>query len=103
MPLSTISIFPERTTVPASASSPSSPSWAPPRCTPGWPGSYFRVIDEGEIQAGDEIEIVHQPDHDVTVAMTFRALTVEPELLPQLLVADALPRDIKELARRRTA
>src|SRR6202035_2172588 len=51
------------------------------------PGSYFRVIDEGEIQAGDEIEIVHQPDHDVTLAMTFRALTVEPELLPLLLVA----------------
>ncbi|HXO23163.1 MAG TPA: MOSC domain-containing protein, partial [Streptosporangiaceae bacterium] len=67
------------------------------------PGSYFRVIQEGEIQAGDEIENLHRPDHDVTVAMTFRALTVEPELLPQLLVADALPRDIKELARRRTA
>jgi MOSC domain-containing protein YiiM len=67
------------------------------------PGSYFRVIEEGEIQAGDEIEIVHQPDHDVTVALTFQALTVEPELLPRLLAADALPRDIKELARRRPA
>jgi len=67
------------------------------------PGSYFRVIEEGEIQAGDEIEIVHRPDHDVTVALTFRALTVEPELLPRLLAADALPRDIKELAGRRIA
>jgi MOSC domain-containing protein YiiM len=67
------------------------------------PGSYFRVIAEGEIQAGDEIEIVHRPDHDVTVALTFRALTVEPELLPRLLAADALPQDIRELARRRTA
>jgi MOSC domain-containing protein YiiM len=66
-------------------------------------GSYFRVIEEGEIQAGDEIEIVHRPDHDVTVALTFRALTIEPELLPRLLAADALPRDIKELARRRIA
>jgi MOSC domain-containing protein YiiM len=67
------------------------------------PGAYFRVIEEGEIQAGDEIEIVHRPDHDVTVALTFRALTVEPELLPRLLAADALPRDVRELARRRTA
>ena len=67
------------------------------------PGSYFRVIEEGEIQAGDEIEIVYRPDHDVTVALTFRALTVEPELLPRLLAADALPRDIRELARRRIA
>jgi hypothetical protein len=33
----------------------------------------------------------------------FRALTLQPELLPQLLVADALPRDLRELARRRTA
>lgn len=67
------------------------------------PGSYFRVVEEGEIQTGDEIEIVHRPDHDVTVAVTFRALTVEPELLPRLLAADAMPRDIRELARRRLA
>jgi MOSC domain-containing protein YiiM len=67
------------------------------------PGSYFRVIEPGEIQAGDEIEVVHRPDHDVTVALTFRALTIEPELLPRLLTADALPADIKDLARRRTA
>jgi MOSC domain-containing protein YiiM len=67
------------------------------------PGSYFRVIEKGEIRAGDEIEVVHRPDHDVTVALTFRALTVEPELLPRLLAADALPADIKDLARRRIA
>jgi MOSC domain-containing protein YiiM len=67
------------------------------------PGAYFRVIEPGEIQAGDEIEIVHRPEHDVTLALTFRALTVEPELLPRLLAADALPRETKELAARRTA
>jgi MOSC domain-containing protein YiiM len=67
------------------------------------PGSYFRVIESGEIRAGDQIEIVHRPEHDVTVEVCFRALTLQPELLPQLLVADALPRDLRELARRRTA
>ena len=67
----------------------------------GLPGAYFRVIEPGEIQAGDEIEIVHRPDHDVTVALTFRALLVEPDLLPRLLAADALPRELKEMARRR--
>jgi MOSC domain-containing protein YiiM len=61
------------------------------------------VIEPGEIRAGDQIKIVQRPDHDVTVALTFRALTIEPELLPRLLAADALPSDIKELARRRTA
>jgi MOSC domain-containing protein YiiM len=67
------------------------------------PGPYFRVIESGEIRAGDQIEIVHRPDHAVTIAVSFRALTIEPELLPRLLAADALPRDLRELARRRTA
>jgi MOSC domain-containing protein YiiM len=67
------------------------------------PGAYFRVIEPGEIRAGDPIEIVHRPEHDVTVELTFRALTLAPELLPRLLVADALPAELRELARRRTA
>ena len=32
-----------------------------------------------------------RPDHDVTVAMTFRGLMLEPELAPRLLAATALP------------
>jgi len=67
------------------------------------PGAYFRVVEPGEIQAGDPIEIVHRPDHDVSIAMSFRALTMEPDLLPRLLVADSLPEELKDLARRRTA
>ena len=65
------------------------------------PGAYFRVIEPGEIQAGDEIEIVHRHDHEVTIALTFRAVLVDPDLLPRLLAADALPRELKEMARRR--
>ncbi len=67
------------------------------------PGSYLRVISPGEIRAGDPVEVVHRPEHDVTIAACFRALTLEPDLLPRLLTAGALPADIKELARRRTA
>jgi MOSC domain-containing protein YiiM len=65
------------------------------------PGAYLRVITPGEIRAGDPIEVVHHPDHDVTVALQFRAVTTEPELLPRLLVADALPEEGKALARKR--
>ena len=61
------------------------------------------MIEPGEIRAGDPIEIVHRPGHDVTVELTFRALTLAPELLPRLLAADALPSEMRELARRRTA
>lgn len=55
----------------------------------GAPGAYLRVIEPGEIRAGDPIEIVHRPDHDVTVALQFRAVTTERGLLPRLLAAGA--------------
>src|SRR5690349_19138387 len=29
----------------------------------GAPGAYLRVIEPGEIRAGDRVEIVHRPDH----------------------------------------
>ena len=66
------------------------------------PGAYLRVIIPGDIRAGDPLEIVYQPDHDVTIALAFRAMTLEPELLPHLLAADALPEEARELARKRT-
>lgn len=67
------------------------------------PGAYLRVIEAGDIRAGDPVEIVHRPGHDVSVALVFRAMTHEPHLLPRLLVADALPEETKERARRRIA
>ena len=51
------------------------------------PGAYLRVIEPGEVRAGDAIEVVHRPDHDVTVALQFRAVTTERKLLPRLLAA----------------
>jgi MOSC domain-containing protein YiiM len=67
------------------------------------PGAYLRVITPGEIRAGDSIVVESRPDHDVTVGVTFRARTREPELLPRLADIDALPQSIRELATRRTA
>jgi MOSC domain-containing protein YiiM len=65
------------------------------------PGAYFRVIESGEIRAGDLIEVTHRPEHDVTIAVCFRAVTTEADLLPRLLAAEALPREMRELAQRR--
>ncbi|MEV7343144.1 MOSC domain-containing protein [Streptomyces sp. NPDC093544] len=53
----------------------------------GAPGAYLRVVEPGEIRSGDPIEIVYRPDHDVTVALQFRAVTTTRELLPRLLDA----------------
>lgn len=66
----------------------------------GVTGAYFRVITPGEIRAGDAIEIVHRPDHDVTVALAFRAVTTERELLPRILAAsEALHEEELRIAR----
>ncbi|MFD7292789.1 MOSC domain-containing protein [Streptomyces sp. NPDC059897] len=66
----------------------------------GAPGAYLRVIEPGEIRAGDAIEVVHRPEHEVTVAVQFRAVTLDRKLLPQLLAAgDALHPEARRSAR----
>ncbi|MFE0249634.1 MOSC domain-containing protein [Streptomyces sp. NPDC059010] len=68
------------------------------------PGAYLRVIEPGEIRAGDAMEIIHRPAHDVTVAMQFRAVTTERKLLPRLLAAgEALHPESLETARKYVA
>lgn len=49
------------------------------------PGPYLRVLGEGEVCAGDELEVVHRPGHGVSVTTMFRALMLDPALLPELL------------------
>ncbi|HEX5142990.1 MAG TPA: MOSC domain-containing protein [Mycobacterium sp.] len=66
------------------------------------PGAYLRVIAPGTVSAGDQIDVLHRPEHCVSVGMVFRALTTAPQLLPAVLEADALTAEIKEKARRRT-
>ncbi|CAL9534496.1 MOSC domain-containing protein [Streptomyces sp. enrichment culture] len=70
----------------------------------GAPGAYLRVIEPGEIRAGDPVEIVHRPDHEVTVALAFRAETTRRDLLPQVLAAgEALHPLLLASARKYTA
>jgi MOSC domain-containing protein YiiM len=79
---------------------------------PGWlkrftsaakPGAYLRVVEPGTITAGDRVTVEYRPGHNATVALTFRALTLDPDLLPQLAGIDAMPEDIRALARARAA
>jgi len=65
------------------------------------PGAYLRVISPGAVRAGDGISIEHRPDHDVTIGLVFRARMSEPDLLPQLMGADALSTELKTYVRRR--
>jgi MOSC domain-containing protein YiiM len=64
----------------------------------GRPGPYLRVLQEGELRAGDELRVVHQPGHGVTVSTMFRALTTERTLLPELLKIEGLARVPRRIA-----
>jgi len=65
----------------------------------GAPGAYLRVIEPGKIRPGDPVEIVHRPDHEVTVALVFRATTTERPLQPRLLAAgEALHPGVRQWA-----
>lgn len=63
------------------------------------PGAYLRVVTPGLVRAGDRVTIVHRPGHGVTIAQVFRALTLEPELLPSVLAADELEEESRAMAR----
>jgi MOSC domain-containing protein YiiM len=76
---------------------------------PGWlraftaaarPGPYLSVVRDGTVQQGDDIDVIHRPAHDVTIEMVFRALTLQPELLPRLLDASELDDELREMAER---
>jgi MOSC domain-containing protein YiiM len=53
------------------------------------PGTYLRIIVEGEIGAGDEIRIIERPVHDLTVRDVFRIYTRDRGEVERLL---AVPR-----------
>jgi MOSC domain-containing protein YiiM len=65
------------------------------------PGPYLRVVEPGEVTAGDAVEVVSVPDHTVTVAVAFLAATTRPDLLPLLVDLAAYPAAERAAIRRR--
>jgi MOSC domain-containing protein YiiM len=65
----------------------------------GRSGAYLSVVTPGRIAAGDAVTVVRRPDHGVTARLAFRALTLEPGLLPELLAAGPdLPDELARMA-----
>jgi MOSC domain-containing protein YiiM len=50
----------------------------------GRPGTYLAIETGGDIGAADTIELLHRPDHGVTIGTLERAYHGHPELLPLL-------------------
>ena len=63
-------------------------------------GAYLRVLEEGEVAAGDAVEVVERPGHEVTVELVGRAALGERELAPRLLEAAALGGQMRSWAER---
>lgn len=53
-------------------------------------GAYLRVVQEGDVGAGDRIEVISRPDHDATLRTMLLALD-DPDAARRLLRAGYLP------------
>lgn len=51
------------------------PRWGRRFRDAGRAGAYFRVLVEGETSAGDGIEVLHRPEHGVSIGDAFRGLS----------------------------
>jgi MOSC domain-containing protein YiiM len=78
------------------------PRWVKRFAERALPGAYLRILEPGEIRAGDVVTVEHRPEHDVTIELCFRALMTEGHLMERLVDIAGLPAELRELARRRT-
>lgn len=61
------------------------------------PGAYLRIIEPGQLKAGDAIEIVSRPDHEVTIKLVSEARLHDRSLMKMLLpAANELSKDFRE-------
>jgi MOSC domain-containing protein YiiM len=67
------------------------------------PGAYLRIIEEGELAAGDEVEIAERPGHDLTIAGFAHAYLEDRAELPRLLEVPAVSEDWRAWVRERAA
>ena len=77
----------------------SEPKWIKEFTQDARPGTYFKVITPGVIKAGDTIEVIHRPPHDVTISTVFLATTTNRSLVSRLRDAEEyLPDKLVEYA-----
>jgi MOSC domain-containing protein YiiM len=64
------------------------------------PGAYLRIVAEGELGAGDEIEVLSRPEHGITVAFVSAAILLDETLRERAASAPGLAEDLAALLRR---
>ena len=64
----------------------------------GKPGTYLRIIQEGQINAGDAIEILSTPDHQITIADLYAAKNGERSKVQEIAAVKELSTKYQEWA-----
>jgi MOSC domain-containing protein YiiM len=64
----------------------------------GKPGTYLRIIQEGQINAGDVIEILSKPDHQITIADLYAAKNGERSKVQEIAAVKELSIKYQEWA-----
>jgi MOSC domain-containing protein YiiM len=67
------------------------------------PGAYLRILAEGELGAGDRIEIVEKPAHGITIAQVAHAMLVDESGLAAAAKAPELPAELSRWMLERAA
>jgi MOSC domain-containing protein YiiM len=66
----------------------------------GRPGAYLRILEEGEVAAGDPVEVAHRPGHGLTVAEVSRIYHEDHAAADRLLQVPELADIWKQWAER---
>jgi MOSC domain-containing protein YiiM len=67
------------------------------------PGAYLRIVTEGDLAAGDELEVISRPDHGVTVALVADAILLDDSLAARAASAPGLAEGLAEHLRDQAA
>jgi MOSC domain-containing protein YiiM len=51
-------------------------------------GTYLRIVEEGSLEAGDAVEVVSRPGHDLSIAAFAHAFLEDRSQLPRLLIPE---------------
>jgi MOSC domain-containing protein YiiM len=62
------------------------------------PGTYLRIVTEGDVGAGDEIRVVERPDHDLTIRDVFRIYSRDRHEIERLVAVAQMSESWKRWA-----
>jgi MOSC domain-containing protein YiiM len=68
----------------------------------GRPGAYLAILEEGTVGAGDRIQVLHRPQHGITVGLVAASYHRDRRLAARMLAAPELPAAWRRWAEQQT-